>query len=879
MYKILTILTSLLLVLFGAEWQSLNGPPVGRVDDINMGWDPIHGYYAIYAADQTHKLYKSTNEGEYWDSIPTIPPNPNIINPTCVITTPNNAQVVYIGKNGTTPIWWSQDGGVNWEGRSGIPPNNYITNPNPSCFGIDPLSIQHIYLGCTAQLSEHSLFFSPDGGANWFGRGNQECDIKCILVVHEPASAESLFMATSQGIYSSTDGGFTWALCQSGSFSSICNFVENNTRIFYAVQGSSSEGVYRSVDGNGAVWSPLSNSPPHPICVNARQTTPHYIYCGTQFDYVYRSTNNGSSWEQINYHFCDSHTRCILTHPSDPYTVFAGTDDCFYKSTDGGNTWQEKTDGRRITQCSYDLSLALPDAIFVSYHGTSTWKLENSSWTLRFTYPPETAVPPQRAGANGDVLIDDVDHTRIYTTSEVRLGIDTDYICRSTDGGWTWENVTPQNLLLNQKSLASDPGSNDTVYIVGESPPQFLKSKDYGVTWELHTINYNPPDVTPPFYSIDISSTGPKITYLGDITFGVSKSTDGGQTWSYNMSGLPLSRIDALAVDPDKPEIIYAGTLDGIFKSIDNGVTWQDLGLATSVKDIEIDPSEPTIFYAILEGVTQDEIVCTVDRGRQTFTVTENLPDACYDVEIDRHYSDAVYIATEKGLYNYTPDFNKHLVSSSNMATSYNNGKKMITGMADIWITYESGGVIYAVHSIDGGCSWSKKMEIGFGYNPAIASKAELDPPAPCIVWRAQNTRDTLYFARYVSGDDWTTPLQIVNADNDYGAPSFVIGADNIGRIAYDMNGKSYYTEFDIDNPTPITPEDIGRGINPSIGYMTPGANNPEIHVVWEDNLKIKYRSRTVGGTWGSEETVFSSNSHRPSIEVKEFCLGSNLDI
>jgi hypothetical protein len=54
---------------------------------------------------------------------------------------------------------------------------------------------------------------------------------------------------------------------------------------------------------------------------------------------------------------------------------------------------------------------------------------------------------------------------------------------------------------------------------------------------------------------------------------------------------------------------------------------------------------------------------------------------------------------------------------------------------------------------------------------------------------------------------------------------------------------------------------------------MTPGSNNPEIHVAWEDNLKIKYRSRTIGGSWGSEETVFSSNSHRPSIEV----AGSNV--
>jgi hypothetical protein len=54
---------------------------------------------------------------------------------------------------------------------------------------------------------------------------------------------------------------------------------------------------------------------------------------------------------------------------------------------------------------------------------------------------------------------------------------------------------------------------------------------------------------------------------------------------------------------------------------------------------------------------------------------------------------------------------------------------------------------------------------------------------------------------------------------------------------------------------------------------MNPGGSHPEIHIVWEDNNKIRYRSRTMSGIWGNQETVFTNNSNHPSIEVS----GSNV--
>ncbi|MEO0185953.1 MAG: hypothetical protein ABIL20_09170, partial [candidate division WOR-3 bacterium] len=546
MRSIFALIITLPLVLLGAQWQALNGPPAGRADDMCMGWDPYIPAWVIYAADQTHKLYKSTDEGEYWDSIAT---HSEVVKPLCVVCEQNNAQVVYIGRNYSTPVYKSENGGINWVEKS-----NGITNTLPRCFGLDPQSSNRIYLGCGASAGNYSLFFSSNGGTNWYGRGNINVSVNDILVVHEPAQAESVFLATSAGIYLSTDAGMNWYLRQTGNFCSIDNYIDDTgVRIFYATQNMYTGGVYRSEDGAGANWSPLENSPHNPVDIAIQRGSPHYIYCATEYYCVYRSTDNGSSWTQINYHFCDPIVRCLLIHPGNENIIYAGTAECLYKSSDVGNTWIEKTNGFKLTDKACDLSLALPVAIFVSYEGHETWKLESNKWTLRFTYPPWTFVSSHPFGAaNGDVLVNDVVPSLVYVTSEV-CGIDGDYICRSTDGGWTWQRRDTTHMLLNRKSLAMNPIYDNIIYIVGESPPQFLRSTDYGLTWELHTIYHN--SELPNFFSIDLSNSEPQAIYLGDVTYGIAKSMNDGNDWDFYSSGLPGAKISAVAVDPDIPSI------------------------------------------------------------------------------------------------------------------------------------------------------------------------------------------------------------------------------------------------------------------------------------------------------------------------------------
>ena len=85
-------------------------------------------------------------------------------------------------------------------------------------------------------------------------------------------------------------------------------------------------------------------------------------------------------------------------------------------------------------------------------------------------------------------------------------------------------------------------------------------------------------------------------------------STDGGTSWSdSNDANLTnTANVQALAIDPDDPEVIYAGTDSGsMYISMDGGANWEvitgDIS-GTNVLSLAINPSATTTLYAGTAG-------------------------------------------------------------------------------------------------------------------------------------------------------------------------------------------------------------------------------------------------------------------------------------
>ena len=90
--------------------------------------------------------------------------------------------------------------------------------------------------------------------------------------------------------------------------------------------------------------------------------------------------------------------------------------------------------------------------------------------------------------------------------------------------------------------------------------------------------------------AIDVVQSNTNVIYVGASTGGVWKSTDGGFNFKPIFDDQPVHAIGAVAVNQTSPEIVWAGTGEGnprnsasvgngVYKSIDGGVTWQHLGL------------------------------------------------------------------------------------------------------------------------------------------------------------------------------------------------------------------------------------------------------------------------------------------------------------
>ena len=73
--------------------------------------------------------------------------------------------------------------------------------------------------------------------------------------------------------------------------------------------------------------------------------------------------------------------------------------------------------------------------------------------------------------------------------------------------------------------------------------------------------------------SFAVSPVDPRVMYVA-MRDGLFKSTDAGETWK--ALGKGLKNLAAVAVNPRKPNEVYASTADGvIFRSTDGGTTWE----------------------------------------------------------------------------------------------------------------------------------------------------------------------------------------------------------------------------------------------------------------------------------------------------------------
>ena len=172
------------------------------------------------------------------------------------------------------------------------------------------------------------------------------------------------------------------------------------------------------------------------------------------------------------------------------------------------------------------------------------------------------------------------------------------------------------------------PTQPNTIF-VGAPVGGLWKSNDGGATWNVMT------NLLPSLAVSDVAidANNPNIIYLASGDFdgddapgvGVLKSTDGGLTWQITGLNFLVSQgryISRIIIDPTNSNILWAAASNGIFKSIDAGITWVKVLTTNNLRDLELKPGSNSVLYA-----TSNTTFYKSTNGGTSFTsVTAGLP-------------------------------------------------------------------------------------------------------------------------------------------------------------------------------------------------------------------------------------------------------------
>jgi photosystem II stability/assembly factor-like uncharacterized protein len=174
-------------------------------------------------------------------------------------------------------------------------------------------------------------------------------------------------------------------------------------------------------------------------------------------------------------------------------------------------------------------------------------------------------------------------------------------------------------------SIATHPTLSSTLYIATASGG-IWKTTDFGATWtpmtdELSTLNHGAVAIDPQVPDTIYAGTGEYTTRSGGD--GLFRSIDGGLNWQRIATAAQVgANCSKVVVDPTDSSHLFVGGSLGVARSIDGGATWSTV-LAGACSDLVINRLTPMVMFAGRHG---DGIYKTVDGGSTWARLSTGLP-------------------------------------------------------------------------------------------------------------------------------------------------------------------------------------------------------------------------------------------------------------
>lgn len=343
--------------------------------------------------------------------------------------------------------------------------------------------------------------------------------------------------------------------------------------------------------------------------------------------------------------------------------------------------------------------------------------------------------PALMGGRIADIAIDKSDFSTWY------IAVGSGGVWKTSNSGITWKPIFDNEVSYSIGTVTIDSNNPQTVWVgTGENVSGrhvawgdgVYKSINGGTSWEsmgLKKSEHIGKILVDPRNSdiVLVAAEGPLWSSGGER--GLYRSEDGGKTWSLTLKIDENTGVTDVEFDPSNPDVLYAaayqrrrqtwsllagGPQSGIYKSVDNGVSWKQVTTGLPKGDVgkiglAVTPANPNIVYATIEADEDEKgFYRSTDKGeswekRNSYISGGTGPHYYQEIEVSNTNPDLIYqmdvfyhVSRDGGkTFNYLGTGREKHSDNHALWIDPNNGKHLISG---------TDGGLY--ESFDEGTTW-----------------------------------------------------------------------------------------------------------------------------------------------------------------------------
>jgi len=676
-------------------------------------------------------LWKTTDGGSSWecltDDLPVIGVSEIII--------PNDyasSQTIYIatgdrdaGDNYSIGVMKSTDDGVSWETTG-------LTFNVSSYYRITRMLVHPSQQNIFYAATNGGIYKSTNSGDDWdlVQSGSfydMEFKYNCEDTVLYAVTRD--YSGTPE-IFKTSDAGTTWNSIY--TFPTSANRIEldvaqSDSTILYALacnQDSGLEGIYKTVNSGSSFTKVLDGSIAgnnllgwdsdgsgtdgqgfYDLTLSVSPVDEDVVFVGGVN--TWKTTDGGTTWDINNHWWGDGvpavHADKHYMEYQNSTTLFEANDGGIYKTTNGGASWTDLTDGLVISQMyKLGVSQTIKDEVITGLQDNgSKLTISNSWYDVKGGDGMEclidyTNVDVQYATYVNGQIDRTTDHWSTYGTdisanipggpngawvtpyiidpaNNQTIYVGYEDVWKTTNRGDSWNKISDLSLSNKIRSMAIAPSDNKTIYITDFD--NFYKTTNGGTSWTDLTSSLPSTSSSITYITVDVNDpTKLWITYGGYGNLKVFESTNSGSSWADISSGLPYIPINTIIQNIwSGTQQLYVGTDMGVYFK-DGSADWElfsaDLP-SVIVTELEIhydetSPENNTLYASTYGRGLWKSPLASYDPSDPSGTVKledygvkifPNPSNGKVNVEINKNYSEAnisVLDLSGKIIYNET---------------------------------------------------------------------------------------------------------------------------------------------------------------------------------------------------------------------------------